>query len=96
MEDLRAVSYGHAVSSLGYEVKMGKNDLIWKDGKHTVSWDMKKQKDGTYLIKRSSREIKYHQHEGEKDEVLGERELSIIDDIVSRAMKVLRVKASFA
>lgn len=93
MEDLRAVSYGHAVSSLGYEVKLGKNDLVWKDGKHTVTWELKKQKDGTFLIKRDSRDIKYHQHEGQKDEVLGERELTMIDGIVERAIKVLRIKA---
>ena len=94
MEDLRAVSYGHAVSSLGYEVKLGKNDLVWKDGKHSVTWEVKKQKDGSLLILRKSREVKRHKREGEAEQVLGERELAIIDGIVERAIKVLRIKAS--
>ena len=88
MEDLKAVSYGHAVSSLGYEVKLGKKDLTWKDGKHTVTWDAEKQKDGRLLIKRKSRELKHA-------EGLGERELAIIDDIILKAMKVLRINAYF-
>lgn len=88
MEDLKAVSYGHAVSSLGYEVKLGKKDLIWKDGKHTVIWDAQKQKDGRLLIKRKSRELK-------SAEGLGERELAIIDDVILKAMKVLRISAYF-
>ena len=96
MEELRAVSYNHAVSSLGYEVKLGRDDLTFKDGKHSVSWTLKKQKDGSHLILRKSREIKYHQHEGSQDQPLGDRELNIIDGIVERAAKVLRLKAKFA
>lgn len=88
MEDLKAVSYGHAVSSLGYEVKLGKKDLVWKDGKHTVTWDAEKQKDGRLLIKRKSRELKHA-------EGLGERELGIIDEVILKAMKVLRINAYF-
>lgn len=88
MEDLKAVSYGHAVSSLGYEVKLVKKDLTWKDGKHTVTWNAEKQKDGRLLIKRKSRELKYA-------EGLGERELTMIDEIILRAMKVLRINAYF-
>jgi hypothetical protein len=96
MEDLRAVSYGHAVSSLGYEVKLGKDELTFKDGKHSVSWKLKKEKDGSHSILRKTRELKYHQHEGAKDQPLGERELAIIDRIVEKAVKVLRLKARFA
>ena len=88
MEDLKAVSYGHAVSSLGYEVKVGKKDLVWKDGKHAVTWSAEKQKDGRLLIKRKSRDIKHA-------EGLGERELGMIDDIVLKATKVLRINAYF-
>lgn len=95
MEDLRAVSYGHAVSSLGYEVKLGKDELTFKDGKHIVSWKLKKEKDGSQSILRKTRELKYHQ-QGAKDQPLGERELTIIDGIVERAVKVLRLKAKFA
>lgn len=88
MEDLKAVSYGHAVSSLGYEVKLVKNELTWKDGKHTLTWLAEKQKDGRLLIKRKTRDIKHA-------EGLGERELGMIDDSVLKAMKVLRINAYF-
>jgi len=88
MEDLKAVSYGHAVSSLGYEVKLVKNELAWKDGKHSVHWAAEKQKDGRLLIKRKSRELKHA-------EGLGERELGLIDEMVLKAMKVLRINAVF-
>jgi len=88
MEDLKAVSYGHAVSSLGYEVKLVKKELTWKDGKHTLTWEAEKQKDGRLLIKRKSREVKHA-------EGLGERELGIIDEVILRAMKVLKINAYF-
>jgi hypothetical protein len=88
MEDLKAVSYGHAVSSLGYEVKLGKKDIVWKDGKHTVSWEAEKQKDGRLRIKRKSRDIKHA-------EGLGDRELGMIDEMVLRAAKVMRINAYF-
>ena len=90
MEDLKAVAYGHAVSNLGYEVKVGKKDVVWKDGKHTLSWDAEKQKDGRLLIKRKSREITQHHATA-----LGERELGIIDEVILRATKVLRINAYF-
>ena len=89
MEDLKAVSYGHAVSSLGYEVKLVKTELTWKDGKHTLTWTAEKQKDGRLLIKRKSRDIKHA-------EGLGERELAIIDEVVIRAAKVMKFNAYFA
>ena len=88
MEDLKAVSYGHAVSSLGYEVKLGKKELTWKDGKHTVSWEAAKQKDGRLLIKAKSRDLAHAAG-------LGERELGMVDAIVLKAMKVLRINAYF-
>jgi hypothetical protein len=88
MEDLKAVSYGHAVSSLGYEVKLVKHELTWKDGKHTLLWEADKQKDGRLLIKRKSRDLKHAQG-------LGDRELGMVDDTVLRAMKVLHINAYF-
>jgi hypothetical protein len=88
MEDLKAVSYGHAVSSLGYEVKLVKSELMWKDGKHSVHWTAEKQKDGRLLIRRKTRELKHA-------EGLGERELGLIDEMVLKAMKVLRINAVF-
>jgi hypothetical protein len=96
MEDLRAVSYGHAVSSLGYEVKVGKNEMTWKDGDHMIRWEFKKQKDGTIAIQRASRSVTNHKHDQGKEKVLGERELTIIDGLVDKAMKVLRIKAIWA
>jgi hypothetical protein len=88
MEDLKAVSYGHAVSSLGYEVKLVKSELSWKDGKHTLVWEAQKQKDGLLLIKRKSRDATHAQ-------ALGERELAMVDDMVLKAMKVLHIRAAF-
>ena len=90
MDEIKAVAYGHAVSSLGYEVKVGKKDVVWKDGKHTVKWAGEKQKDGKFLIKRKTREVEQHH-----SEALGERELGIIDEVVLKAMKVLRINAYF-
>jgi hypothetical protein len=89
MEDLKAVAYGHAVSSLGYEVKLVKSELTWKDGKHTLTWEADKQKDGKLLIKRKSRNLSHAQ-------ALGERELAMVDETVLKAMKVLRINAFFA
>jgi hypothetical protein len=89
MDDIKAVAYGHAVSALGYEVKLVKKELAWKDGKHTVSWEAEKQKDGRLLIKRKSRELKHA-------ESLGERELGLIDEMVLKALKVLKINAYFA
>ena len=95
MEDLKAVAYGHAVSALGYEVKLGKNDIVWKDGKHSVAWQVKKQKDGSLQILRSSREVKRHKHEAEGSSELGERELAMIDTLLEKSFKILRIKASW-
>jgi hypothetical protein len=94
-DDLKAVSYGHAVSALGYEVKLGKDDLTWRDGKHMVSWEFKKQKDGKLLILRKTRLVKKHKHESEAEKDLGERELQIIDQLVEKAIKVLRLNAAW-
>jgi hypothetical protein len=93
MEDLRAVAYGHAVSSLGYEIKLGRDDIMWKDGKHQLTWQVKKQKDGKLLIKKSSREIKKHKHDAEGAQELGERELAMIDQIMQKAFKIMRINA---
>lgn len=90
-DDLKAVSYGHAVSALGYEVKLGKSDLTWRDAKHAVSWEFKKQKDGKFLILRKTRSVKKHKHEAQDEKDLGERELQIIDALVEKAIKVLRL-----
>jgi hypothetical protein len=95
MDDLKAVSYGHAVSPLGYEVKLGKDDISWHDGKHSVTWKFKKQKDGSLLVLRDSREIAKHKREAEGEKDLGERELQIIDKIMEQAFKVLRLKAAW-
>jgi hypothetical protein len=94
-DDLKAVSYGHAVSALGYEVRLGKGDLTWRDGKHAVRWEFKKQKDGKLLLLRSTREIKKHKHEAEGGQELGERELQMIDQLVEKAIKVLRLNAAW-
>ena len=94
-DNLKAVSYGHAVSNLGYEVKLGKEDLTWRDGKHAVSWEFKKQKDGKLLILRKTRTVKKNKHEAEGGKDLGERELLIIDQLVTKAIKVLRLNADW-
>jgi hypothetical protein len=97
-DDLRAVAPGHAVSALGYDVKLDRDGVTWNDGKHKVSWQAKKQKDGTLQILRKSREVKKHKREAESGAGadLGERELAIIDTTVENALKVLRVKGGFA
>lgn len=94
-DDLKAVNYGHAVSALGYEVKLGKDDLTWRDSKHAVSWNFKKQKDGKFLILRKTRSVKKYKHEVHGDKELGERELQIIDTLVEKALKVLRLNAAW-
>lgn len=91
MDDLRAVAHGHAVSALGYEVKVDRESLVWKDGKHSVSWKVKKGKDGKLAVLKASREIARHKHDAEgAGGDLGERELGIIEKTVEAAMKVLR------
>ena len=88
MDDLKAVSYGHAVSNLGYEVKLVKKELAWKDGKHSVHWEAEKQKDGRLLIKNKTRDLAHAPG-------LGEHELEIVNQTVLKAMKVLRINAYF-
>jgi hypothetical protein len=95
-DDLRAVAHGHAVSALGYEVKLDREELLWKDGKHKVTWRVQKQKDGSVAVLRKTREVKRHKREAEGDQDLGERELAVIDQTVESALKVLRVKGGFA
>jgi hypothetical protein len=80
---------------MGYEVKLGKADITWNDGKHAVTWEIKKQKDGSLLVLRATRDIKKHKREAEGSADLGERELQIIDKIMEQAFKVLRLKAAW-
>jgi hypothetical protein len=95
-DDLRAVAHGHAVSALGYEVKLDRDEITWNDGKHKVSWRVQKQKDGSLAILRKTREVKKHKREAEAGQDLGERELGIIAGTVENALKVLRIKGGFA
>jgi hypothetical protein len=95
-DDLRAVAHGHAVSALGYEVKLDREEITWNDGKHKISWKVKKQKDASIQILRKTREVKKHKREAEAGQDLGERELAIIDSTIENALKVLRVKGGFA
>ena len=95
MEDLRAVSYGHAVSSLGYEVKVGKDDLYYRDAERHVDWQCKKQKDNTLFIYSKSISVKRHGAGAHKEAKLDDREAQMIPQIVLKALKVLKIRAEY-
>ena len=93
--DIHAVAYGHAVSDLGYEVKVGKEELVYKDGERHITWAFKQAKDKSLAIKSDSIVVKRHGAGAAKPAQLEGREAQVIPQIVQKALQVLKIKGAF-